>query len=214
MNIPSKLSFEVDFSSPLISLPGLNLFVSSFLSYFLFEIWDFFLKNWFKCYFWESQLWGTKVVTRVNGRNSRGWQPIREPPFLPTCRQKKCVLIIKRWQPRCSTSQTPRVPCVDQSGTLQHTHTKKNWLITALPLADTFRNVLDREKNQRLTLNSCTNRHDQRLRSSESRTSTSPTQNQIPVNHENVLWRKFPCTFPPNSGAESHYHETAIGWRE
>jgi hypothetical protein len=44
MNIPSKLSFEVDFSSPLISLPGLNLFVSSFLSYFLFEIWDFFLK--------------------------------------------------------------------------------------------------------------------------------------------------------------------------
>lgn len=45
MNIPSKLSFEVDFSSPLISLPGLNLFVSSFLSYFLFEIWDFFFKN-------------------------------------------------------------------------------------------------------------------------------------------------------------------------
>ncbi len=34
---------------------------------------------------------------------------------------RKCFLIISRWQPRCSNNQTPRVPGVDQSGTLRHT---------------------------------------------------------------------------------------------
>jgi len=88
MNIPSKLSFEVDFSSALISLPGLNLFVSSFLSYFVFEIWEIFLKFDLNAISGNFNCGGTKVVTRVNDRNSRAWQPIREPPFLLTCRQK------------------------------------------------------------------------------------------------------------------------------